>query len=39
MLKDADVQLDRLDYPHAIFRIASFHAKNSTDSTSVGVQR
>jgi len=23
----------------AIFRIAGFHAKNSTDSTSVGVQR
>ena len=33
MLKDAEARL-----PSALIRIAGFHAKNSIDSTSVGVQ-
>jgi len=38
VLKDTDVYAVSSRLPQAIFRIAGFHAKNSTDSTSLGVQ-
>jgi len=37
--KDADVQLDCLDYPKLYLELLVFHAENSVDSTSVHVQR